>query len=383
MADPFGIDECMGVPLRTEPPNSLEFVAAEYWVRDSYRTYFKESERTPQTTTWQLERFFTGNESSDPVIDLVMEVLESDFKNTYSNAVVTRFKSLQKNGASEAALRALLREGSGGGDRKPDMLGIAGGREILLDCVEVGTVKTAQSTYNELNEKLQILKTAVIPQVKLRLPALRERFARSLQSPVLPNEFVVQASPFRLPPFKTILPLPIRVTAQGAQTMIDWICYRPSTNWKPSGAPASTSNRPGTDGIVLYHIHQTPLPEVPSSIRIALAKELNQWKQKQGYILELNPALIAAFGLNKPAWTRDERLLFTVLGVAGLLLVIVAVGLEVGVFAGAAAIADAGLPALAAAPAEFIAAMRASAILASQVWALAVSAVPMVPLARQ
>ena len=96
--------------------------------------------------------------------------------------------------------------------------------------------------------------------------------------------------------------------------------------------------------IVLYHIHRTPMPEVPESIsRNAIIKELNQWKEKNKYILELNPAMIAAFGQNKSEWSSDAKLLFSVIGIGGLVLVIVAVGWEMGLFAGAASIASQGL----------------------------------------
>jgi hypothetical protein len=262
------------------------------------------------------------------------------------------------------------------------MLGISAGRTLLFDSVEVGTDKTAQSTFVELNEKMKILTTAVIPVLKLRLQALQAQYARGFTSVNVPSDFVVRASPFRLKTFEMIMPLPVRVNKKGGTVTVDWVCYHPTTTWLPDGVtPAPGSGAPtGTDGMVIYHIHQSVLPELPKSIRDAIAKELNRWKQESGYVLELNPALTGAFVTEKSSWSPEARQLFAYFGVGALVLMFLAVGWELGVVAGGVALAEAGLTALAATPAALVGAIRVTAALASQCWPAAVGAAPLIPL---
>ena len=63
---------------------------------------------------------------------------------------------------------------------------------------------------------MKIVETAVIPQIKLRLPALAARYARGFTSISLPQDFVVRPSAFRLKSYEMILPLPVRVNTQGS-----------------------------------------------------------------------------------------------------------------------------------------------------------------------
>lgn len=186
----LGSTDCLGFPVRPEAPNVLEYTAAEYWVREAYRRYFQSNGAVPQLTTWQLERFFTAYNTGDPVLELTMELLETDFHNLFTDAIIRRFNAMLKNGASNATLFDMLREVGQGGPRKPDMMGISANQVLLFDCLEVGTDKTADSTYKELGDKMKIVETAVIPQIKLRLPALAARYARGFTSISLPQDFV-------------------------------------------------------------------------------------------------------------------------------------------------------------------------------------------------
>ncbi|MBJ7988137.1 hypothetical protein JDS94_29835, partial [Bacillus cereus] len=79
---------------------------------------------------------------------------------------------LMKTGASDVQLRDFLKEITPGGALKPDMLGISAQRILYFDAVEVGTVKTAKSTWDELNHKLGVIKDVIIPQLKIELPNL-------------------------------------------------------------------------------------------------------------------------------------------------------------------------------------------------------------------
>jgi hypothetical protein len=265
------------------------------------------------------------------------------------------------------------------------MLGLsASGGPLLFDGVEVGTVKTDASTYKELHDKLDIIRAAVVPQLRLRMPALQAQAARGFRSMNVPTDYVVRPSPFRLKPSEMVLPVPVRVepgSGPGDQPTVDWVCYHPTTVWAPSGTtPTPGSGAPtGTDGMVIYHIHRAKLPQVPSRVKNQVAKELKRLQQKQGLVLELNPALVGAFVADQSDWTPEGRRMFAYLGAGALVLVFVAVAWEIGAFAGGVALADAGLTAAAAAPAQLLALVRASASLASQLWPAAVSAVPLMP----
>jgi hypothetical protein len=376
MTNLLGLPVCYGYPERQEPPTVLEYTAAEWWVRESYRRYFQAEGAIPQIIDWQLERFFTSYDTGDPVLEVTMELLESDFRNVFTQSVLQKYARLARSGGGAAEMNALLAEAAQAGPRKPDMLGISATRTLLFDAVEVGTVKTAQSTYKELNEKMRNITDAVIPQLKLRLPALQERRARGLKSFMVPSEFVVQASAFRLKPWEMILPLPVQVDNKGAAKTLDLICYHPTTTWTPQNAKSTT----GTDGLVIYHIHRVPLPKLPNKVREQVEFELNRWKREKGLVLELNPALSGALASSSSSWSPESRQLFAYLGVGALVLLFLGVAVEAGVIIAGATIAEAGLAALAGTPASVLASIRAAAFVASEIWPLAVAAAPLVPI---
>ena len=57
-------------------------------MREAYRRYFQSNGAVPQLTTWQLERFFTAYNTGDPVLELTMELLETDFHNLFTDAII-------------------------------------------------------------------------------------------------------------------------------------------------------------------------------------------------------------------------------------------------------------------------------------------------------
>jgi hypothetical protein len=378
------IAECSNLPERSDPPDVLEYTAAEWWVRERYVQYFREKHNIPQLVTWQLQRFFTSYDPTDPVLDLVMTIIERDFRNVMRPSLVKRFKDLLKAKAPQAEMLALLKEITPGGALKPDMLGISASDVLEFDGLEVGTVKTAKATWDELNNKLGVLNSVVLPQVKIELPNLAIKLGGGRRSVQVPTSFVVRGSAFRLPRWARVLPLPVRISASGQVTTVDWICFQPTAVWYPPGAkiPGPTDPDPeGTDGLVIYHIHRAALPQLPQRVRNFFESELRKWKQQQGLILELNPAYASVFHSSQADWSPEARQAFAYFGLATLVVLGVAVAWEIGLIAGAASLAADGLAGLAATPGVLAASLSDAALIASRLWPAAVTAAPLLPLA--
>ena len=376
------IPECATFPVRQEPPTVFEYTAAEWWVRELYARYFREKFTAPQLITWQLERFFFNYDPLDPVLDLVMTMLERDLRNILNPRLVKTFWRLMKSNASEAELLALLKEITPGGALKPDMLGISAARALYFDGVEVGTVKTAQSTWDELRHKLGIIKDVIVPQLKIELPILALRLGRGRRSVSIPVDFIIKGSSFRMTRWERVLPLPVRISGKGKVRTADWICYHPTMTWRPPGAPTPTvgpEGPQGNDGLVIYHIHRATIPNLPEKVRQALEGELRKWKQQQGLILELNPALVYAFRQSQNDWSPEAKILLGYLGLGALIIMGVAIAWEIGLIAGGAALAEEGLIALAASPQLFISAIVDAAAVVSRLVPAVVSIAPLLP----
>ena len=376
-----GLPECASFPVRNDPPTVLEYTAAEWWVRECYANYFRGMLPAPQLITWQLQRFFFSYEPLDPVLDLVMTLLERDFRNALSPRLVKRFGQLLRANALEAELLALLKEITPGGALKPDMLGISAGRTLAFDGVEVGTVKTAQSTWDELNLKLGIIKDVIIPQLKIELPQLAIRLSRGFKSVSVPVDFSVKGSACRLSRWQRVLPLPVRISRNGNARTADWICFHPSMTWQPTGAPAAAGpgDPQGSDGLFLYHIHRAGIPKLPEKVRQNLERELRRWRQGQGLVLELNPAYAYTFQQSQSDWSPEAKMLFGYVGLGALVIMGVALAWEIGLIAGAAALAEEGLVALAASPGVFVSAMSEASAIARILWPVAIGASQWLP----
>jgi hypothetical protein len=360
---------CNGLPVRDEPPTSLEYTAAELWIRERYGNYFTHSRPSPVLITWQLERLlFSYDNLHDDVLELVMTALERDFRNPLLPRLVANFRRLEQSGASADALRALLQEITPGGNLKPDMLGLcAGGAAIEMDAVEVGTVKTAQSTYDELQHKLGVLRDVIVPQLKIQLPQLSSQTQQSV-----PTEVTVAASSWRPAQWERVLPLPVRVTPAGGITYVDWICYHPTMTWYPRDSTASStqSGSEGTDGLVIYHIHRLSgsLAEAPSRVKLEVRDAIRRWQEKKGLALSLDPSFATAVRADREAFDPAAKQLLAYLGAGALLLIVLGVAWEVGLVVGAEQAAQGGLTALAGSVEELAPLLRNCATLADQLW---------------
>jgi hypothetical protein len=360
---------CVGIPIRKDPPGTLEWTAAELWIRWRYKHAFEGSRKAPFLVTWQLERLFTNYDNAqDPVIDLVMTVLESDFRNVTTDAQRAAFQLLLKQNATEPALRAFLRQLSPGGNRRPDMLGIStGGTAIEFDAVEVGTVTGAQATYDELQSKLGILRDSVVPQVRLELPRLQAGY----QSTFIPPGFTVSGSAWRPSQWERILPLPVKISKEGNVQYVDWICYYPTMYWRaPNSPPLQQGDPGGENGLILYHIHRLPAKslEIPPNIKTVIDREIQRWKLQHSLSLELNPALALALKANKTSFDPAAIQMLAVLGAGALLFILLGVAWEAGLVVGAAELASSGLAGLSGSAADLFAAIGQSSEVGSAFW---------------
>lgn len=384
MSNNLGLPECHGIPERKEGPTVFEYVAAEWWVRERYGIYFRSKFPVPNLITWQLDRFYYNYDKlGDPVLEFVMDKLVKDFNNPLNPRLKDSFYKLMKAGSSADQLKVFLKEITPGGALKPDMLGISAQRILCFDAVEVGTVKTAKSTWDELNHKLGVIKDVIIPQLKIELPNLSITLGRGQKSVSVPTDFSVKGSSFRMNSWERILPLPINFSKNGNVRYADWICYHPTMTWQPPDAPMSTpgpEGPQGNDGLVIYHIHRLPIPKLPDKVRQHFEIELRKWRQGHGLVLELNPAYAYAFKQSKSDWSPEAKLLFGYFGVGALVVMGVALAWELGLIAGAAALAEGGLNALMASPLVFTQAMEQSAVMARSLWLAGASVAPLLPI---
>lgn len=197
----------------------------------------------------------------------------------------------------------------------------------------------------------------------------------------IPNDYIVKGSSFRLNAWQRVLPLPIKFNKmKGDEKIVDWICYHPTMNWKPPNAPAPTGDIQGTDGIVLYHIHQCYVPKVPKKVKNFFEREMNKWKQGPGFILGFDPAFATkAFQESRYDWSPEARQLFAYLGIGALVIMGVAVAWEIGLVAGIAAIAEGGLSTLMASPLYFEA-LGQSSMIAKHLWSAGTGVASLLPI---
>lgn len=319
MADPFNLYQCGDYMVRPSRPSAFEYTAAELWVRFWYEDYFRSKFRIPQVVTWQLARFLEIllEEARDPVVELTMKTLERDFRNPLLPSQILEFRKLLAGPSSDEDLRKFVKRISPGGSLKPDMLGISAHRVLEFDAVEVGTVKTADETYKELQHKLGVIQSTIVPQLKLTMPALAMKYAGGRGMGInVPQDFSVRASAFRLEPWQRVLPLPVQISGTGNVSYADWICYHPSSTYHAPDTPAERRGLQGTDGLIIYHVHRARVPRLPKRVRDEVDKALRQWNWKHGRSFELNPALAFALKDTRSEWDPEHKEMF-MLGLAG------------------------------------------------------------------
>jgi hypothetical protein len=279
-----------------------------------------------------------------------MVVGELDYKSQLTgrrgiDSVLSRMADNFKNELSRKALRKKVSTTRQGGFLKPDVLGIAVTNDaIVLELVEVTTYGQAAETLREdVEHKLNTLRTKVATEDTSVLEA--EFYART---PARRTPFSISASKWRPRVDQLILPLYID-SSGGSSTAFEWICYCPTFRFFPPN---------GVDGLILYEVHSTTLPEhVPQEVlnRIKEEARRKQARDRLAGALTLTPWFDQAYWQNKPA-DRDLMLaLAATAGVATLVLLAVvlapvvaaagtatAAGATAGGLTGAGALAEAG-----------------------------------------
>ncbi|MFC7259997.1 hypothetical protein [Streptomyces lutosisoli] len=250
----LGLLACGDWPLRPGQKSYFEYTAAELFIREQFRHWFRGQYGTyGSAITWQLDFLFTSYEAEkfSPTVGTILKYMRSDFANPPSLDKMARFRRNRETGKlTDRLLNDVIN--FIGGFRKPDMCGITDSVDpARIELVEVSTEGQRAETRKELQEKMDQLRNQVVR------PAMAEILTAALHGSYSAgvSNIVVAASAFR--PTIRICPLPVPFTtnADGSQTPLryDWICYEP-TFADPTGL--------GEDGLVLYHIHSISVEEL-------------------------------------------------------------------------------------------------------------------------
>jgi len=278
----------------------------------------------------ELDVFKTNTGKS--LIDLVLRVLSTDFRNSYAQTQSNRDRIKVGKTAEE------LKEGR---SRKADALGIAVAplrRAIVCELMEVTTANEAESTIAEdLVQKLAILRGPVKTLVDEQLRALRAN------QTLAPETFLASGTPWIIPPEFAIVPIFPESGMAREPSIYRWLCYAPTYKYRPMSiaSPFVTNVEPDSSpakGLILYSVHQSGNPDVAPD---KVFKKVRQWAEQQRRREGLGPQLLPI-----PAATRywqDNRrdlsqfLAWLGLGAVGVAVVVLAIYLAPALLGGGAA----------------------------------------------
>lgn len=347
---------CASFPVRGGEKSAFESSAAELYMQTAYMWSFRERYSNPSLALPLAAgpRFFgssyfsylleTTDSSLSMPIQVCLKYLLSDFRNPLPQ---TRVKALEQAYKNNKLTWELIRDFRDlitrpGGMRKPDILGIvAEGEPGTFDLHEVCTVGTVDETKKESAGKLDQLRKQVIPLVETELASRQSELRRS-GSPLVHS---VIASPSAWAPTRNVRACPLGVTfdAQRNAVKVKWACFEPAIDLVSDvfgGRPQLV-----TPGVLPYHIHELEGPPLnavlPASVRSDLKKWEGELARSRGLgPLELLPEANPAIRKELATWTPDGRrfLAYATLGVATLLLIIVAAPLVADLLVGAAAL---------------------------------------------
>ncbi|MEU6125530.1 hypothetical protein [Streptomyces sp. NPDC047123] len=236
----------------------LESLTAEYYMVECFTKYYRQ--RHPDSEVISAISFLNTKRYRG-----AMEILAKWILAEYRNALSR--KALQGDIKTQTSGRAL----------RSDILGVrTEGTTMLLELVEVSTVDQADKTeVEDIQHKMDTLKRFVVE------PALQEMLTRQRTGQVsigAPTSIEVRRSTWRPYWNELYYPLlPTRAsTGQPGSVTYEWICYKPT--FRPDGV--------GKDGLVLYEIHTTRLPQgAPLEVLRRVARRLRDLENQHQLVL--------------------------------------------------------------------------------------------------
>ncbi|MBW5424953.1 hypothetical protein GKQ77_25875 [Streptomyces sp. BG9H] len=309
---PVGND---GEGNRDRVRQDLEALTAELYVAERFTEYFRrrypDSEVISQLNLLDANRFRGATE-------ILAKWIIAEYRNEFGRD----------------ALKQNIKTQTPGRQLRSDMLGVrAEGTTMVLELVEVTTVGQAKKTeIEDLQHKTDVLTRFVIE------PALKEMLALQRAGRVsigAPTRIEIRRSTWRPSWNELYYPLVPLPGARG-NVKYEWICYKPT--FRPDGI--------GKDGLVLYEIHTTALPQgVPVEVLRRVARRLRELENQ--HQLVLLPAMQQYWDDNAADSRELKKWLAIGLGAALLVTLVVlawptAVPLAAGVAEGSGAAAAAG-----------------------------------------
>lgn len=313
----------------------LEGLTAEYYMVECFTKYY--TQRYPDSEVFS-EISYLNTKRFRGVTEILAKWMLREYRNVFGRD----------------ALRRDIRTQTSGRQLRSDILGVrTEGTTLVLELVEVTTVDEAKDAeVEDLQHKMDTLKRFVIG------PALQEMLALQRAGRVslgVPTSIDVRRSTWRPYWHELYYPLLPAQAATGAPGSVkyEWICYKPT--FRPDGI--------GKDGLVLYEIHTTPLPQgVPLEVLNRVARRLRELENQ--HQLVLLPAMQQYWDDNAADGRELKKWLAIGLG-AALLVTLVVLAWPAAVPLATAAVETAGA-ASATGAAEAAAAEAAAAVRAAQ-----------------
>lgn len=287
--------------------------------------------------------------SDHVVIQRAIDLLKQDFKNLTSmksKEIMGRLERIAGDShaspqdrllASKSWMAEWLKNRMGRA-RKPDILGILiEQNRIVFDLVEVGTIKTATSTFDELVSKMTQLQEIAL-RMDGELKTMQQIYSStSLRSPRIPSYAAASASNFRIPFASYLQVIGVELVPGSTDSLITYICYAPSYRYRPNDFKnLDPGVAPGINGLVLYEIHQLRVKRVPDAVGAQLRKDwvtVHPSVATQAAIARLLPEPgFTAYG-GRTVWDRQTVEYLKLVGEVGIVCMLAAFAWELGILA--------------------------------------------------
>jgi hypothetical protein len=272
-----------------------EWSAAELFMQTAFSSNFRSQHKDPRLALALSAgpRFFDSSyyeyltKLHDPSLSLaiqaVLQYLLSDFRNALPQKRMKDFERAYKNGTlTVEMLQDLINFiHRPGGLRKPDILGIiAEGEPGRMELHEVCTVGGLRETKKELDEKLQQLRTQVIPPLMKELRGRQTELRMSPSDPLI-HSFSAEASHWVPPPSLRTCPLGVWYDPRGNTIKVKWACFEPAVD--------PTTELLVTPGLLPYHIHEMSGPPLDEILPVSVRLDLKRWEGELARAAGLRP----------------------------------------------------------------------------------------------